>query len=115
MKKITADVELIACCGLYCGACKRHLSSKCPGCKENVKAGWCKVRTCCIENARGSCADCGEVADVKECRKYTNLVARIFGLLFRSDRRACIGMIREMGREAYAEEMANRKAMTVRR
>ena len=115
VKEITADPDLIAFCGLYCGACKRFLSGKCPGCRENEKARWCKVRTCCLDNACASCADCREKDDVVDCGKYNNFVARLFGLVFRSDRRACIQMIKDMGRDAYASEMTRRQTMTVRR
>jgi phage FluMu protein Com len=38
MKQIVSSPELIALCGLYCGACKAYLSDKCPGCRENNKA-----------------------------------------------------------------------------
>ena len=50
--------ELVARCGLYCGACGSYLKGRCPGCRENVKATWCKVRACCGEHSYASCADC---------------------------------------------------------
>ena len=43
MKEIVADTNLIGYCGLYCGACKRYLKDKCPGCHKNEKAAWCKT------------------------------------------------------------------------
>ena len=40
-----------------------------------------------------------------ECRKFNNFMGKLFGLLFRSDRRGCIERIREEGERAFAEEM----------
>ena len=35
MKTIVPDIQNIAACGLYCGACRKFLIGKCPGCKHN--------------------------------------------------------------------------------
>ena len=105
MKAIAVDPELVAYCGLYCGACGAWRKGRCPGCHENEKARWCKVRACCVENRLSSCADCLEHDDVRACRWYNNLIARIFGFIFRSDRRGCVLRIKEIGREAFAAEM----------
>ncbi len=35
MRTIQEDVELVAHCGLYCGACKAYLKEKCDGCHRN--------------------------------------------------------------------------------
>ncbi len=114
MKEIVADTSLVARCGLYCGACKRYLKGGCPGCTANVKASWCKVRTCCIEHEHASCADCVDFDDPKKCGKYNSFVARLFGVILRSDRRSCIMQIKEHGAEVYAETMAASGAMTLR-
>lgn len=37
MKEIAKNTDLIAYCGLYCGACKSYLMEKCPGCHETQK------------------------------------------------------------------------------
>ncbi len=29
---------------------------KCPGCKNNEKASWCKIRQCCISKGYHTCA-----------------------------------------------------------
>jgi hypothetical protein len=115
MRPIVADENLVAYCGLYCGACGAYLKEKCPGCRENTKATWCKVRTCCAGNGYGSCGDCREFSDARECGKVNNFVSRIFSLIFRSDRPAGIRFIREKGRKAFAEEMATRKTQTIKR
>jgi len=50
MREIVKDKEMVAYCGLYCGACPQYLKEKCEGCMKNVKATWCKIRKCCIKN-----------------------------------------------------------------
>jgi len=115
MKEIVSDQALVAYCGLYCGACKRYLSEKCPGCRENMKASWCKLRTCGIENGYASCADCTEFSDPMACRKFNNFISKLFGFIFRSDRVACIGQIREIGIQGHADRMSEMKTHSIRR
>jgi hypothetical protein len=107
MREVVEDVELVAYCGLYCGACGAYLKERCPGCHENKKATWCKVRICC--------ADCEEFPQVSDCRKYNNLIAKLFGLVFRSNRAACISQITELGMEGHAAKMAGKKKPSIRR
>lgn len=38
MKQVVADPNLVAYCGLYCGACGAYLKERCPGCHSNAKA-----------------------------------------------------------------------------
>jgi hypothetical protein len=106
---------LVAFCGLYCGECGQYKRDKCPGCAENVKAGWCKIRTCCQENGYATCAACTQFGDVHDCKKFDNVMARMFALIFRSDRPADIARIKEIGVDAYAAEMAARGRQTIRR
>lgn len=106
MKSIVADAKNVGFCGIFCGACKRFLSDGCPGCRENAKASWCKVRTCCLERKFDSCADCDTHDDPKDCTKFHNAFSRIIGFLLRSDRAACIQQIKDLGLEAHAEAMA---------
>lgn len=113
-KPIVADKNLIAYCGLYCGACRSYLSGKCPGCKENVKATWCKVRICCIENHFLSCADC-KSTEIENCKKFNNFISKMVGFVFRSDRVACIKRIKEVCYKDFASEMAAAKKQTIRR
>jgi len=115
LKPIVADVDLVAYCGLYCGACGAYRRGRCPGCRENQKATWCKVRTCCRETACSSCAECKTVSDPNDCKKFNNWIAKLFGLVFRSDRRACILQIREQGLPGHAETMAARRQQAIRR
>ena len=111
--EMTNNSQQIAACGLYCGACKKFLNGKCPGCKENGKASWCKIRKCCQEKGFHTCAECDK--DVKECKIHNNFVGKIFAFLFNSDRAACIRYIRENGEDAFTEKMAKDQQMTMKR
>lgn len=113
-REIIADKNLIAFCGLYCGACRSYLSGKCPGCRENMKATWCKVRTCGMENNFQSCADC-TLIPLKDCKKYNSFISKAFGFVFNSDRAACIERIKVLGYEGFAVEMATTKKQTIQR
>ena len=115
MKEIVADANLVAYCGLYCGSCRAYLRGRCPGCRENHKAAWCKVRACCISNQYASCADCKDFQNPSHCRMFNNWIAKLFGLIFRSDRAACISQIRQMGIEGHAVEMAGLKRQTIKK
>jgi hypothetical protein len=114
-KQITADTKQIAFCGLYCGACGKYLNGKCPGCAENTKATWCKIRSCCIENSYKSCADCKQYSNVNDCKVYNNFIAKVFGFVFRSNRAACISLIKEKGYDGFAGYMAGNKMMSIKR
>ena len=113
MKTIIPDTQNIAACGLYCGACRKFLAEKCPGCKQHEKATWCKIRSCCQENKFNTCAECPH--DVKECKLFSNWIGKVFAFLFNSDRPACIRYIKEQGEQAFAEEMTKRKCQTIKR
>jgi hypothetical protein len=115
MPEVTSDPKLVAACGLYCGACKSYLSGKCPGCKDNEKAGWCKIRVCIRENQYATCADCKQFNSASECGQFNNFMAKLFGVIFRSDRQGCIDRIKQIGLEAYAAEMAEKKQQTIKR
>jgi hypothetical protein len=115
MNKIVANIAHIAFCGLYCSACRSFLNNRCPGCQKNVQATWCSIRSCCIAGKFSSCADCKEFADPMECKKFNNLIARIFGFVFRSDRAACIKQIKNSGLQKHAEIMSEKKQHTIKR
>jgi hypothetical protein len=106
MKEITVDPTLVAYCGLYCGACPRYLKDRCPGCHDNHKATWCKIRSCCVEHGYASCGSCEEYTDPHDCRRFHNLLSRVVGFVLRSDRRACVEQIKELGLEGHATAMA---------
>ncbi len=97
--------SLVAFCGLYCGECGSFKKGRCPGCAENTKASWCKIRSCNMERGYKSCAECTEFSNPTDCRKFHNFMAKIFGVLFNSDRAACIAKLKELGLDGYAEFM----------
>ena len=113
--EVKADPKLIAACGLYCGACGKLAKGSCPGCAQNEKASWCKVRSCCKEHGYASCADCKEFPDPRQCAKFDNFIAKVFGLVFNSDRAKCIDEIRKVGPEQYARTMAAEKKQSLPR
>lgn len=115
MREIEANPELVAYCGLYCGACGAYRKGRCPGCHENEKAAWCKVRSCCRDEEFASCADCGQFSDPNDCKKFNNFFSKLFGLIFRSDRAACIKQIRNLGIEGHAANMAETKRQSMKR
>ena len=115
MKEIVSDSTLVAYCGLYCGACKSYLKGKCPGCQKNEKATWCKVRSCCQENKYTSCASCETHTNQDDCKKFNNFISKIFGLVFKSDRKACLKQIEKLGIQGHANNMANSKRQTIKR
>lgn len=115
METIKNDIKLIAKCGLYCGSCGKYTSGKCPGCAENAKATWCKIRSCNLENSYSSCADCKEFANPNDCKKFNNFVSKIFAVVFKSDRPACIAMIKEKGYENFAAYMSSNGLQSIKR
>jgi len=62
-----------------------------------------------------SCAECVEFANPMHCKKFNNAFSKVFGLIFRSDRSACIAQIRVLGLEGHALNMAQTKRQTIKR
>jgi hypothetical protein len=115
MKEIVSNPEQVAYCGLYCGACRACLNDKCPGCHDNAKATWCKIRACCVEHHYASCADCTQFSDPNDCKLFNNFMSKIFALIFRSNRAACIRQIRELGIPGHAGKMAELRLQSLKR
>lgn len=105
----TENKAYVASCGLYCGSCRRYTKGKCPGCAENHKATWCTVRLCTQEKGYQTCAECTEFQDVNDCKKFNNFFSKVFAFIFRSDRKASLQRIAEIGVAAYALEMEEKK------
>lgn len=79
---MTKDINLLAYCGLYCGACSfkvaydeknpqhiKNMPSKydqyknaklefCPGCRLDNQRGGCKIRNCAISKDLTNCGEC---------------------------------------------------------
>ncbi len=84
--EIKNDSQLIAYCGLYCGACGKYLKGKCPSCKQIQGKHWCNIRTCNIDQQFSSCVDCS-LETPNACRKFNNPISKIFALIFRFEPR----------------------------
>ena len=76
------------------------------GCQEVPGFQRCSIRKCVIEKGITTCAECDEFASPRsyaECKKINNLIAKVFALIFRSDRPAALALLRDEGREVYLE------------
>lgn len=102
---VEVNPQLVAACGIYCGACSKYKKGKCPGCHKNEKASWCKIRTCSDRTGQ-TCAGCTTHEDIKKCKQFHNPVARIFEFIFRSNRCGSLKLIKKIGEKAYAKQMA---------
>jgi hypothetical protein len=61
-------IELIGCCGAYCGTCQVIKAGSCKGCKlgyrdgeRDIEKAKCKMKVCCIKRNYQTCADCPDV------------------------------------------------------
>ena len=115
MKEVQSNPDLVAYCGLYCGACGSYLKDKCPGCHDNEKASWCKIRVCCMDNEYLTCADCNDFESPSDCRKFNNWLSKIFSLIFRSDRAACIQQIKDIGIQGHTDKMTEQKRQSIKK
>lgn len=115
MRSITADPSLVACCGLYCGACGAYLKEKCEGCRGSQKNAWCKVKRCVLEKKIATCAECGEYPNPMDCGKYNNFLSKLVGLALNSNRAACVREIKQLGLKIYSQKMADLRQRTLPR
>jgi hypothetical protein len=115
MREVKADPALVACCGLYCGACGSYLKGKCEGCQKSEKNSWCQVKKCTNKKGISTCAQCLMHPDPTKCDTFNNFISKIFGLVLNSDRPACLKEIRTSNLQAYAEKMAGLKQRTIHR
>ncbi len=111
----TAAAKQISYCGLYCNNCKKFQKGKCPGCAKNEKASWCKIRQCGMEKGIENCSQCDEYTNLKDCKKFSNPVSKIFEFIFRSDRVASLTMVGEEGRDAFIKKMEEENRMVIRK
>ena len=98
--------EHIAACGLFCTNCGKFKSGKCQGCQIAPGFQRCSIRKCVVEKGITTCAECDEFqspSSYAECKKINNLMAKVFALIFRSNRPAALALLRDEGREAYLE------------
>lgn len=115
MAELEVNKEFVSYCGIYCGNCGKYKKGKCPGCAKNEKASWCKIRQCCMAKNINSCAECDEYSDAKDCPKFDNFVSKMFEFVFRSDRKAGIKMIKEVGYEQFAKYMVENNLISMKK
>jgi hypothetical protein len=113
MEDTAQNRNLVAFCGLYCGNCNKFKKSSCPGCMENAKAGWCKIRLCCMEKKILSCAECDEYVKPGECARYNNVFSKVIQFVTHTDRELCIDMIKKEGREFFISHMKDYGRMSL--
>ena len=98
----------IAPCGLFCTNCRAFQRKKCQGCQVSPTFFHsCPVRRCCADKGITVCADCDSFSsprDFRECKKVNSFIAKLFALIFRSNRPAALVMLRDQGRNAYLRE-----------
>ena len=97
------SAELVAYCGLFCGACGSFRRGRCVGCLEGGGFASCKVRSCVVDKGYRTCADCDEYLD---CKLLSNFIAKIFALVLRSNRIGNLTGIKRDGIEKWAAEAA---------
>jgi hypothetical protein len=94
----------IAACGLFCTNCGAFKRGRCQGCQIAPGFACCPVRQCCADKQITTCAECDEFRtprDYRECKKINSWIAKLFRLVFRSDRPGALAMLRDQGPEAY--------------
>ncbi len=97
---------MIASCGLVCSQCGRFLKGRCLGCAGPAPAfASCPTRRCVRERGLQTCAGCAEHAQLRECRKLNNLISRIFGFVFGTDRMGNLERIRRDGMERFVQNL----------
>jgi len=92
--------ELVAPCGLYCGACSFRWRSQCQGCR--IGADWkirCSILTCLDRKSLRYCYQCKDVP----CKRLQKFEASNRSVHHRGIIKE-IGRIKEMGVDAWADE-----------
>jgi len=96
---------VLAYCGLVCSQCGMYLKQKCQGCHSDKPMSLnCKVKPCAMDRGYGSCSECEDFENLKDCKKLNNMISKIFGLIFRSDRIGNLNRIRKVGLDEFKQE-----------
>ena len=96
---------IVACCGLVCSECAMYLNNKCRGCRgERPVFQNCKIRKCNMDNEYDTCADCTDFQELRECKKLNNIISKIFGFIYKTNRIESLNRIRETGLEKFKAE-----------
>jgi len=94
--------KIVAYCGLECSECGAFKKLKCQGChSDRPMFRSCPVKKCAVSRTYSTCAECGDFEDLKGCRKLNNIVSRLMGFVFRTNRIGNLHRIREIGLERF--------------
>lgn len=96
MRLTIADPALVACCGLYCGACGEYETGHCGGCRQNAGNAACGIRKCAISRGLASCAECPDFSKPAGCQQFHDLMAKAFNLFWDPNPPVCLQEIRGM-------------------
>lgn len=97
---------ILAHCGLVCSNCGMYRKGRCQGChSDKPMYRGCKVKKCCLDRQLGTCAECDEFVNLRDCRKLHNWVSRIFAFIFRTNRIGNLYRIREVGVDEFRQEV----------
>ncbi|UCG58287.1 MAG: DUF3795 domain-containing protein [Phycisphaerales bacterium] len=100
------DGFVLAYCGLVCSDCGMYKKGRCQGChSDGPMFKNCPVKKCAVEREYTTCADCGDFADLKACKKLHNWISRFFGLIFRTNRIGNLNRIRDVGVDTFKAEV----------
>ena len=101
-----AEGAHISACGLFCTNCGAFKRKKCKGCQVSPNFSCCPVRQCCADKGITVCGfgSFSSPRDFRECKKVNSFVAKLFALIFRSNRPAALAMLRDQGRDAYLRD-----------
>lgn len=88
--------QIIANCGLVCTDCGMYKKEKCKGCFSGKPMFTnCPIKKCVTEKNIQTCAECKEFSDLKKCKKLNNLISKVVGFIFRTDRIGNLNKMRE--------------------
>lgn len=72
-------IELIGCCGAYCGSCQPLKDGSCKGCKIGYSSGErclskarCAMKVCCLTKKLETCMDCPDYENCKIIKGFQN-------------------------------------------
>ena len=99
-------IELVGCCGAYCGTCPPLKDGSCKGCKLGYETGErdlskarCPMKVCCLTKRLDSCADCPTYAKCKVMHIFQSKKGHKYGRYKQS-----IEYIRAHGYEGFLKK-----------
>ena len=96
---------IIAYCGLVCSDCGMFKKNRCLGCQsEKPKFKNCSVRKCAISRNYNTCAECSDFENLGQCKKLNNIISKIFGFIFGTNRIGNLNRIKEVGLGKFTED-----------